>query len=191
MLGSFSPGSLCWPIVSTMVLAPMIEELLFRGIVQRWLDSSSPGLEAIPSSPASRKCHVDLLADDLLPHGDLVESRACPDDGGSASRPRGSSEPAGAATSAGLPIVLTSLAFASMHATQWPAPIAIFLLSMALGALYHRTGSLLAVITMHATFNGFSTLLLLLEALSRQIEPDHAAQQTAQWLGSSYLVTCL
>ena len=73
------------------------------------------------------------------------------------------------AISAGLPIVLTSLAFASLHATQWPAPLAIFLLSMALGALYHRTGSLLAVITMHATFNGFSTLLLLLEALSRQI----------------------
>ena len=79
-----------------------------------------------------------------------------------------------------------------MHAAQWPAPIAIFVLSVALGTLYQRTGSLLAAIAMHGTFNGFSTLLLLLQALSRQIEPNHAAQQAAPVVGFfSYLITCI
>jgi membrane protease YdiL (CAAX protease family) len=57
-----------------------------------------------------------------------------------------------------------------MHLPQWPAPIAIFLLSIALGTVYQRTGSLLASITMHATFNGINTLLLLLAAVGQHIQ---------------------
>ena len=123
----------------------------------------------IPRRLPCRRARKGLFAVELLPYGDRVESRACPDDGGSRVRPQDRRTGGGGAP-AGLPIVLTSLAFASLHATQWPAPLAIFLLSMALGVLYHRTGSLLAVITMHATFNGFSTLLLLLTALSRRAQ---------------------
>ena len=181
MLGEFSFGIALLAIVSTVVLAPMIEELLFRGIVQRWLVKlAGPRRESPP--PAIPEVSVGLLADDLLPFGIPVESRACPDDGGIPSRTLRIAEPGEEAISAGLPIVLTSLAFASLHATQWPAPLAIFLLSMALGALYHRTGSLLAVITMHATFNGFSTLLLLLEALSRQAQADARDGQKVRFI---------
>jgi Type II CAAX prenyl endopeptidase Rce1-like len=72
--------------------------------------------------------------------------------------------------SSNLPILLTSIIFAVMHLPQWPAPIAILLLSLALGTVYQRTGSLLASITMHATFNGFNTLLLLLAAIERHIQ---------------------
>ena len=49
---------------------------------------------------------------------------------------------------------------------QWPAPVAIFLLSLGLGALYQRTGSLVASFVLHAAFNGFSTLTLILVALN-------------------------
>jgi membrane protease YdiL (CAAX protease family) len=41
---------------------------------------------------------------------------------------------------------------------------------MALGTVYQRTGSLLAAITMHATFNGVNTLLLLLAAIGLHIQ---------------------
>jgi membrane protease YdiL (CAAX protease family) len=64
--------------------------------------------------------------------------------------------------SAGAAIVITSLIFASLHAGQWPAPIPIFILALGLGFIYHRTGSLLAAICMHAVFNGTSTLMLFL-----------------------------
>ena len=37
VLEQFTPGVALLAIVSTVVLAPMIEELLFRGVVQRWL----------------------------------------------------------------------------------------------------------------------------------------------------------
>jgi hypothetical protein len=44
--------------------------------------------------------------------------------------------------------------------------VAIFLLSLGLGTLYQRTGSLVASFVLHAAFNGFSTLTLILVALS-------------------------
>jgi membrane protease YdiL (CAAX protease family) len=60
-----------------------------------------------------------------------------------------------------MPVVLTSLLFAAVHAPQMPAPFAIFVLSLALGTLYQRTGSLAAPFTLHALFNGLSTTLAL------------------------------
>jgi hypothetical protein len=58
------------------------------------------------------------------------------------------------------PVLLTSALFAAVHLPQWPAPIAIFFLSVGLGVVYQRTGSLIASFVMHALFNGFSTLIL-------------------------------
>ena len=58
------------------------------------------------------------------------------------------------------PIVIISALFAVVHLPQWPAPIAIFFLSLGLGVVYQRSGSLFASFVMHALFNGFSTLIL-------------------------------
>ncbi len=66
---------------------------------------------------------------------------------------------------AGVAIVITSVIFAILHAGQWPAPIPIFFLALGLGFIYHRTGSLLAPICMHAVFNGTSTLMLFIALL--------------------------
>src|SRR5262249_47807652 len=59
-----------------------------------------------------------------------------------------------------LAIVLASSFFAAVHLPQWPAPLAIFVLSIGLGLVYRRTGSLTSAIVMHAMFNGLGTLLL-------------------------------
>jgi hypothetical protein len=61
-----------------------------------------------------------------------------------------------------MPNVLTSLVFAGLHYDQWPAPIPLFPVSLMLGYLYQRTGSLFASIAMHATFNGINMALLFL-----------------------------
>src|SRR5262249_9205882 len=68
------------------------------------------------------------------------------------------SAPAGPARDSLLPIVLTSALFAAVHIPQWPAPIAIFFLSVGLGVVYQRMGSLFASFLLHALFNAFSTL---------------------------------
>lgn len=49
--------------------------------------------------------------------------------------------------------VATSLFFALLHADAWPAPIGIFVLSLALGKLYIATGRLWPSIVAHAVFN--------------------------------------
>jgi len=61
-----------------------------------------------------------------------------------------------------LSILITSMFFASVHPV-WSFPI-IFLLALALGYAYERTGNLWVSITMHAMFNTISTVLFLLGA---------------------------
>jgi membrane protease YdiL (CAAX protease family) len=188
VLDSFSPGIALLAVASAMVLAPMIEELLFRVIVQRWLTRFA--------RPRGSSAWIAKNQAHGVPAG--AEITAQIDETATSSSeaiPLGQDavlDPAGSEPRPSLAIVSTSLLFAAMHAAQWPAPIAIFVLSVALGALYKRTGSLFAAIAMHGTFNGFSTLLLLLQALGRQIEPNHAAQHAAPVIGFfSYLMACI
>jgi membrane protease YdiL (CAAX protease family) len=62
-------------------------------------------------------------------------------------------------------IVLTSVLFGAVHAPQWPAPIPIFVLALALGTVFAKTHALLAPIVMHAIFNGVSTAVLFVVLL--------------------------
>jgi len=48
-------------------------------------------------------------------------------------------------------ILVTSAAFAGMH--QWDQAPIIFILSLALGYVYERTGNLWAAIALHMAFN--------------------------------------
>lgn len=188
VLGEFSFAIAMLAIVSTVILAPLIEEILFRGIVQHWLTRL---LSRSSSAMAPNKTHKSVEAtpeEDPLYKASLEQAPTWdpPDLTGLGGISTPQAEPS---TGAWLPAVLTSLIFATLHATQWPAPVAIFLLSMALGVLYQSTGSLLSVATMHATFNGFSTLLLLLEAIRRQSIDNPAGVNAAIWLDlASFLV---
>ena len=55
-----------------------------------------------------------------------------------------------------------SLLFAGLHAGQWPAPIPLFVLSLAFGEAYRRSGSLVAPIAMHVCFNALTSATLLI-----------------------------
>jgi membrane protease YdiL (CAAX protease family) len=172
ILDKLTLGGAVLAVLSTMVLAPLTEELLFRCIIQRWLSRLLGG-----NSKAEPKA---LPKDDFEWEPDVLP----------ATGPLGLTSPLSKKTSqlpevpitANLAIFLTSIAFAAMHFPQWPAPIAIFFLSMALGTVYQRTGSLIATIAMHGTFNGISTLLLLLAAIALkihpQVQPPHAVAES-------------
>ena len=127
--------------VSAVILAPLAEELIFRGVLQGWLDRVL--LETKNSSA------VELAELELLPHEapppslDDAQTR-------SKGRPLWPS------------VVISAAIFAAMHAPEMPAPIALFPLALVLGSLYQRTGSLVASVTLHALFNAFSTLMLLI-----------------------------
>lgn len=62
-------------------------------------------------------------------------------------------------------VVLTSLVFAGVHtigqsAVPWYAAVAIFTLSVCMGAAFERTRSLLAPIIMHMLFNGANVAMV-------------------------------
>ena len=179
VLEKLTVGVAILAVLSTMVLAPWIEELLFRGVFQHWLGRLVED-RPLPTTTIQEKGRFGPLEqanESFFLNSKAAPTESTPLDPGSeilASSHQPAEQPSSPSSS--LPILLTSFFFAAMHLPQWPAPIAILLLSMALGTVYQRTGSLLAAITMHATFNGVNTLFLLLAAIGLHIQaPIQAA----------------
>jgi membrane protease YdiL (CAAX protease family) len=166
----FSPGVPELAILSGVILAPIFEELLFRGILQTWLVGLFERRRAVPAPRPE-----DTAAENTDPRS-TGESSDSEFDFWEADSPEGlpcqsaanskSAVFSGKARAASRGIVLTSLVFALIHATQWPAPIALFPLALVIGAVYQRTGSLIAAICLHATFNGLSTLAMFMMLLT-------------------------
>jgi membrane protease YdiL (CAAX protease family) len=144
-----------------VVAAPVAEELLFRGLIQRWasLRAWAPhavmGVAAVLSLPAlaglsGSKTFAERLAVVapllfvvlLLPVYYLVIAR--------------SRTPRPAA------IFATSLLFAMIH-SAWPSPVALFLLALVLGWLTDRTRSLVPAVVTHSLFNGVACVQMFLE----------------------------
>jgi membrane protease YdiL (CAAX protease family) len=122
-------------LVSGVILAPAAEELVFRGVLQGWLMRVWP-------RPKAAFRPLDLLAELPEPGARLQDWVVTP-----------------RLPLAGImPNLITSAIFAAIHLGQWPAPVPIFFLSLGLGVLYQRTGSLIAPFVLHAMFNGISTL---------------------------------
>ena len=171
MSKEFSLGVAGLAIVTAVVLAPMFEELLFRGLLQSWLAAQ---FERFAISPTihSQEDVIVRAPTDQPPADEYWEPEF---ENVSEAEPRSpyeapknlDSPPTYPPSRAWLAIVLTSLLFACVHVAQWPAPIALFALALVIGTVYYRTGSLIAAIAMHATFNGISTLALFLDLVTR------------------------
>jgi membrane protease YdiL (CAAX protease family) len=141
--GDLSPSTVVLAFVSAVVLAPLAEELLFRAVLQGWLTQLFVRAEL--NEQRAEIPQVQTKAE--------VGSQP----GATPGRPR-----------SWYPVVITSILFAGIHSEQMPAPIALFVLAIALGLLYQRTGSLVPALILHALFNAFSTVLLLLSSGMRQ-----------------------
>ncbi|MGI9519803.1 MAG: CPBP family intramembrane glutamic endopeptidase [Pirellulaceae bacterium] len=118
--------------ISAVVVAPIVEEVLFRGVLQGWLQRIRPGALDDPNS--------------------LIVGAAQHEIAESTSQKKAQSLQI-------WPIVITSVLFGLAHYSQGPAPISLFVLSLGLGYLYQRTGSLLACIFVHALLNGITMLI--------------------------------
>ena len=127
-------------VLSAVILAPIAEELLFRGVLLGWLDTLMGG---------------------------------------------GSRSGLAGGISSWLPNVVVSVLFAAIHWTDWPAPLALFVLSLGLGWLTQRTGRLGGSIAAHMLFNGVSATALILAGPSGGREgmpvpaPEPAARPAA------------
>ena len=161
---------------SAVVVAPLFEEFLFRGLFQGWLEKlvSRAGHAArvvfaeeeerqdfdVPGHPD----HREGAPPRDEPHGEL-NTDAAPD-GGDA-EPRESDARDMAAVPSGfagyLPIVASSALFAALHVSHGPDWVPLFVLALGLGYLYRQTHRLLPCITVHVLLNGCSMGMFLLE----------------------------
>lgn len=185
--------------LASVALAPMAEELVFRGAILGWLTrvilrgraarmalESPEGVAASgPSAGEASAAAPAEVATIVLDNGSEADVTVTPlrsNDPGTFNEyapPAASLDapddltraevgpdavPAWGAVAGRLLVanVLVSALFASLHYAVWPTPVPIFFLSLVLGLLYQRTGSLVAPVALHMTFNGVSTVLMFL-----------------------------
>jgi membrane protease YdiL (CAAX protease family) len=168
------PGALDWTLsfLVGVVLAPVLEELTFRGTLQAWLTHR-------PWGATTTTVAAVLFA--LLPWKDqgpwpavfvMVLIPGC-----------FLSQRIGqrwfARPSAALAIYCSSLLFAVMHSFVWPTPIPLFFFSLALGWLAYRTQSLVGSITLHALFNGVAFLTLVFLHTAPAGKPENGKPATS------------
>ena len=165
-------------LLAGAVLAPAAEELIFRGVLLGWLTRLA--LRPAPAQPALLN---DAFERDDAPF--VVQDRAADSDPGFGSSAELRPDPGwGAGTDPesvgftieepptnfrtrttirlGMANLVVSVLFAGLHFSVWPTPVPIFFLSLVLGILYQRTGSLVGPVALHMTFNGISTILMFL-----------------------------
>lgn len=140
-----SPWVMILAFLSAVIFAPAAEELLFRGVLQGWLEKR---FGVTRTAKAAGEATDDPSVIDLQP----------------GLNPRVANLTA---------LVVPAALFAIVHFGQWPAPLPLFVLAIALGLLYRRTKSIIAPIAAHATFNGLSTVgMIVVVLILPQVEPE-------------------
>jgi membrane protease YdiL (CAAX protease family) len=165
-----------------VVAAPVTEELLFRGLIQRWaraqtwrpdaiivaafvlaLTTRSKDLETAMSNLPMQERMVALVNGAMpaafvllmIPgyvYCEVIAWRWLP------------------YPNAGRSIYATSLCFAAAHSAVWPSPIPLFVLALGLGFVAYRTQSLVPSITFHALFNLVSCIGMLVTPPEHQVK---------------------
>jgi membrane protease YdiL (CAAX protease family) len=151
-------------VLSGTVIAPVIEELVFRGMLQPWFAARPWGSQAalaaafgwalyscwdrvraaVPSGlrPTLFEASPALFVVALAVVNELLRNVS-----------RTPAVPA---------VFATAVLFAAVHSSVWPTPVALVVLGLALGIMAWRTKSLVAPIILHSLFNGVGCIRLLL-----------------------------
>lgn len=138
-------------VMSGVVLAPAFEELAMRGVLLGWL-------VRVASQPRDSWISEEEFEPEVL------------------SKPK---PPRPNPVLAWIGNISVSLVFAALHSPQWPAPVPLFFLSLVLGWLYLRSGSVVAPWALHTAFNGLSTVGMLLQVQGGSFVEAPAAPRPA------------
>jgi membrane protease YdiL (CAAX protease family) len=128
--------------MSAILVAPVVEEYLFRVLLQGWLERAFTTREAIHDLLLGGVASAENAAD----HGQLPGKPAVD----ASARP---SWPA---------IAISAALFAALHVSHGPDPIPLFVLALGLGYLYQRTHRILPGIIVHFLLNSVTLAALLL-----------------------------
>jgi membrane protease YdiL (CAAX protease family) len=168
-----SIATLLLAVFSAVIVAPLAEEFLFRGVLQGWLEAATFRLaqrDEVPAAPIeSPSTEADAPPSDLAPttYADAattsneanpyrsphVERASLAGAESHAQRPLSGIE-------RWLPIGVSSSLFALMHMGHGPDPIPLFVLAVILGYLYQQTHRLWPCIVLHMCLNSASLAIL-------------------------------
>jgi membrane protease YdiL (CAAX protease family) len=164
MLARDRASGLEWTLIvfTAVVIAPVLEEIIFRGVLQPWFAGfPNGGAAAIVIALAmALTLRSNQIAEALQHQGaglltaimpGLFVLVLAPFYQSVVRHPPWPDSPA---------IFGTAVLFASFHASVWPTPIALFVLGLALGQLAARTGSLIGPMVLHGTFNALTCVML-------------------------------
>ncbi len=169
-------------VLIVVVIAPISEELFFRGLIQSWIAQKLAGMGVKSTrQPDPPQAYRDNLPWETQDAGMTVETSSAAAPGGAenntayadpdpalpwtAAPPRRWPEALWLPRSRWIAILITAAIFAGVHYMVTPGydewfP-SLFFLGVALGYIYERTGNIWTDITMHACFNLIPTLLIL------------------------------
>ncbi len=180
--------------LAAVIVAPLCEEIFFRGVLQAWLqrlaDLRSVSLDQLIVGGWNGDESVTVIApeisnsdSDLEISGIGVPSADDPNPYRSPSAASGwlsTGRPnrqqaerlipvaLSPARTSWMPIIVSATIFASVHLGQGAAPIPLFVLGLVLGFLYRQTGSILSCIVLHLGLNAFSMFWFTVQVLSHR-----------------------
>jgi membrane protease YdiL (CAAX protease family) len=129
--------------IAAVVVAPVCEEILYRLVLQGWLEKWEDARVGCWTQSAAY-CGVNEN-DDTAASVAIVSPPAA----GVGGLPYGL-----------MPILISSALFGAAHFGYGPEPLPIFLLALVLGYVYQRTHRIIPCIVAHALFNGLTMATL-------------------------------
>lgn len=132
-----------WFVLQASVLAPVIEEVIFRGLLLTGLRRAPEW--GVPAALAGAAGYAALTGGEA-PLTFVVVLAV----GWAALRTRVDG-----------PVYASAAVFAAVHSAVWPTPIPLFALGLGLGWVAVRTNSVVAPVVVHGLFNTVSVLFVL------------------------------
>ncbi len=171
---------------SAGLVAPVCEEIFFRGVVQAWLQRLGTGrwysdqviFGGWDKEPTSGLLSTasGLIEDSKAGRGSgQTPSERLPIEG-NVTRSTSCSDKRSWVSESHWPIFATALFFALLHVGQGAAPVPLFMFAVVLGYLFRKSGSILPCIVLHMLLNVFSLFWFTLNIFwgGTQLETDDA-----------------
>ncbi len=158
-----TPAMLFWSIVSAVLVAPVVEEFLFRVVLQGWLEKLVRGVHIAVQLARDSQTQA-FQPPDTPPPDTEPPDPSSPDNpylspAATGDRPGlGQGMAAAPQRLIAAPIFISSALFALFHLGHGPAPIPLFFLALVLGYLYQKTHRILPSVVVHMLLNGTSLL---------------------------------
>ena len=138
LLAEASVTTLVYTAITVVIAAPLVEEFVFRGVILTFLQRAFSGRW---STQNIFYCPADAQPDVSPVRQDNFQLHGAN--------------------------LLTSLLFAGLHFGQGAAYIPLFFLSLGIGYVANKTGSILPCILIHMTLNGISSIPLIFLVLNQ------------------------